>query len=53
MSKQLRLFPAKPSTPREYYFKNAQTVYGKFVNKKWKEISLNYNSKQEFLKDVW
>ena len=27
MSKQLRLFTAKPSKPREPYFKNAQTAY--------------------------
>ena len=52
MSKQLRLFAAKPSTPCQPYFKNAQTTYEKFVNKKWKESSLNYNSKQEFLKGV-
>ena len=52
MSKQLRLFAAKPSAPKEPYFKNAQTAYEKFVNKKWKETSLNYNSKQEFWKVV-
>ena len=26
------------------YFKNASTMYEKFVNKKWKETSLIYNS---------
>ena len=52
MSKQHCLFAAKPSTPWEPYFKNTQTPYEKFVNKKWKETSLNYNSKKEFLKDV-
>ena len=34
------------------FFKNATTLYQKFVNKKWSETSHRFESKEAFLKNV-
>ena len=52
MANQLCLLTVKVIPPTKSYLQNnSKMFYETFVNKKWKETLLNYNSKQKFLRE--